>query len=211
MVSHLLVEELNPHRKEVRIELIPEKMALLQLFPRDVASALLPQLTAYNGGSFTEGLNKLTNEMPPMVRTALNQCPHYEDERGAEFDIVRHAAGRWQYQAHGRGASSDSYRAATLVVPDRAGLSAANSDRSQNQFQTENVYLKAEERAARALFDLVEKIQSAEVYHRSEQSVPHFLEIAQARFAKSLLSREDADRLVLDAANAEARWTDAEI
>ncbi len=59
----------NPNEKEIRIEMNPEKAALLQIFPRDVASAVLPQLTAYRGGSFTEGLNKLTIEMPPMSRS----------------------------------------------------------------------------------------------------------------------------------------------
>jgi HAE1 family hydrophobic/amphiphilic exporter-1 len=34
-----------------------------------VAAALLPQLTAYRGGSFVEGLNQLTIEMPPIART----------------------------------------------------------------------------------------------------------------------------------------------
>lgn len=60
----------NPTQKEVRIELNPEKLAQLQIFPRHVASALLPQLTAYRGGTFTEGLNQLTVEMPASARTA---------------------------------------------------------------------------------------------------------------------------------------------
>lgn len=60
----------NPTAKEVHISLDPEKMAQLQLFPRDVASALLPQLTAYRGGTFTEGLNQLTVDMPASARTA---------------------------------------------------------------------------------------------------------------------------------------------
>ncbi|MGZ3723029.1 MAG: efflux RND transporter permease subunit [Bdellovibrionales bacterium] len=64
-----MAELWNPARKEIRIELNPEKTALLQLFPRDVATAVLPQLTAYRGGSFVEGLNNLTIEMPPTVRS----------------------------------------------------------------------------------------------------------------------------------------------
>lgn len=63
-----LAELWNPTRKEIRIELNPEKTALLQLFPRDVAAAVIPQLTAYRGGTFVEGLNNLTIEMPPMAR-----------------------------------------------------------------------------------------------------------------------------------------------
>lgn len=63
------VELWNPNKKEVRIEIDPEKAALLQLFPRDIASALLPQLSAYRGGSFVEGLNQLTIEMPPLAKT----------------------------------------------------------------------------------------------------------------------------------------------
>ena len=64
-----VVDLWNPSKKEIRIELNPEKTALLQIYPRDVASALLPQLTGYQGGSFTEGLNQLTVEMPAAAHT----------------------------------------------------------------------------------------------------------------------------------------------
>ena len=43
----------NPSQKEVEIQLDPQKAALLQLFPRDVQNALLPQLGALRGGSWS--------------------------------------------------------------------------------------------------------------------------------------------------------------
>lgn len=63
------VELWNPNKKEIRIELNPEKTALLGIFPRDVATAVLPQLGALRGGSVIEGLNQLNIQMPAIVRS----------------------------------------------------------------------------------------------------------------------------------------------
>lgn len=63
------VELWNPNKKEIRIELNPEKTALLGIFPRDVATAVLPQLGSLRGGSVIEGLNQLNIQMPAIVRT----------------------------------------------------------------------------------------------------------------------------------------------
>lgn len=93
---------------------------------------------------------------------------------------------------------------------DAAGLRAALFDRSYQNSLLDDSYLQAEDKAARALFDLIMKRKLVEAYRRSEESSRHFLEIAQARFQRSLLSREETDRVALDTANAEARRADAE-
>jgi HAE1 family hydrophobic/amphiphilic exporter-1 len=59
----------NPTRKEIRIELNPEKTAMLGIFPRDVANAVLPQLGSLRGGSVMEGFNQLSIQMPAIVRS----------------------------------------------------------------------------------------------------------------------------------------------
>lgn len=58
----------NPNRKEVRIELNPEKMALLQLTPGLVASSLESALQGFSGGSLSVGLSSLDVSMPPLAR-----------------------------------------------------------------------------------------------------------------------------------------------
>ena len=65
----------NPTRKEVRVELQPEKMAALQLFPNDVSRAISQALSGESGGSMTVGVQQLTIQMPRSIRTPddLNQ------------------------------------------------------------------------------------------------------------------------------------------
>ncbi len=59
----------NPDQKEIRIELNPDKMALLQLTPSDVASAIMGNLQGYSGGTLKVGLRNLEIAMLPTVRT----------------------------------------------------------------------------------------------------------------------------------------------
>lgn len=59
----------NPNRREIRIELNPEKAAILQILPRDVINSLLPQLQSSSGGSLTIGLNQMNIEMSAPLRT----------------------------------------------------------------------------------------------------------------------------------------------
>ncbi len=94
---------------------------------------------------------------------------------------------------------------------DAAGVRAARLDQQYQESLLENAYLVAEEKAARSLISLIAQKQAVEALKRSEDSVVHYLEIAQARFKKSLLSREETDKFAVDAANAEAQRADAEI
>jgi HAE1 family hydrophobic/amphiphilic exporter-1 len=59
----------NPTRKEVRVELQPEKMAALQLFPNDISHAISAALTGEGGGSVTVGVQQLSIQMPRTIRT----------------------------------------------------------------------------------------------------------------------------------------------
>ena len=57
----------NPEQREVLVELKPETMASFELFPNDVARAILSVFDAYNGGSLTVGQNQLRIEFPRGV------------------------------------------------------------------------------------------------------------------------------------------------
>lgn len=120
------------------------------------------------------------------------------------FDGVSPYAGSTAYMANARW---NLFRSGA----DVAGFRAASQDRSYQESLYDQAYLTAEDKAARALFDLIEKKQTLEALRKSEESVSHFLEIAQARFKKSLASREEADKVAVDASNTEARRTDAEL
>ncbi len=61
------VELHNPARREVIVELKPEAMAALDLFPSDVGSAILKAFDAYSGGSLTIEEQKLTVDFPRAV------------------------------------------------------------------------------------------------------------------------------------------------
>jgi HAE1 family hydrophobic/amphiphilic exporter-1 len=57
----------NPSQKEVRVELIPGKMGMLQLFPRDVERAVALALSSNGGGAITVGTQQLSVQMPPAA------------------------------------------------------------------------------------------------------------------------------------------------
>jgi HAE1 family hydrophobic/amphiphilic exporter-1 len=57
----------NPSKKEIRIELNPEKMSTLQLVPRDVERAINEALSGFNGGSVTMGTQQLNILMPKLA------------------------------------------------------------------------------------------------------------------------------------------------
>ena len=67
----------NPTRKEIRVELNPEKLASLQLFPRDIADSITTSLSGHNGGSVTIGTRQYNVAMPRAVNTVddLNRSP----------------------------------------------------------------------------------------------------------------------------------------
>ncbi len=57
------VELWNPTKKEILIELNPEKIASLQILPKDVAAAVKSALSSNSGGSVVVGLNNLEVSM----------------------------------------------------------------------------------------------------------------------------------------------------
>lgn len=59
----------NPQHREVLVELKPESLAAFNLFPNDVARAILGMFEAYNGGSLTVGQNQLRIEFPKGVNS----------------------------------------------------------------------------------------------------------------------------------------------
>jgi multidrug efflux pump subunit AcrB len=59
----------NPSAKEVRLELIPEKMASLQLFPADIERSVKAALSTLGGGSVQVGTKQLNIQMPAQVHT----------------------------------------------------------------------------------------------------------------------------------------------
>ncbi len=59
----------NPTKKEIQIELNPERMAYLGLYPRDVASAVYSSLNGNGGGTVTIGINKLDVSMNRQVKS----------------------------------------------------------------------------------------------------------------------------------------------
>ena len=58
----------NPQRREVLVELKPEALASFNLFPNDVARAVMGVFDAFNGGSMTVGENTLRIEFPKGVQ-----------------------------------------------------------------------------------------------------------------------------------------------
>jgi HAE1 family hydrophobic/amphiphilic exporter-1 len=58
----------NPSDKEVRVELDAERMASLQLLPRDISEALSRSLSGFSGGSVTVGLQQFSIQMPRLAQ-----------------------------------------------------------------------------------------------------------------------------------------------
>ena len=59
----------NPSSKEIRVELKPESMASLQLYPRDIERALAGALETRNGGGITVGMDQIRILMPRNAST----------------------------------------------------------------------------------------------------------------------------------------------
>ncbi|MGK5086195.1 efflux RND transporter permease subunit [Bdellovibrionota bacterium FG-2] len=59
----------NPARKEIRVELMPERMATLQLFPKDIERAISAALNGYGGGSITIGTQQLGIQLLRPVKS----------------------------------------------------------------------------------------------------------------------------------------------
>lgn len=53
----------NPTAKEIRIELNPERMATLQLLPRDIEKAINSSMTGYGGGTISAGIKRMRIEL----------------------------------------------------------------------------------------------------------------------------------------------------
>lgn len=94
---------------------------------------------------------------------------------------------------------------------DLAGLRTAQYNYRSQTAGLDQAVLAAEEKAGLALLDLILNKMTVDVYRRSESSAQHLLEIAELRFNKGLLSREEMDRVALDASNAQANRADGEI
>ncbi len=94
---------------------------------------------------------------------------------------------------------------------DVAALQAAFANRENQRATLDNTYILAEGKAAQSLLHLVETQLAVNAYRQSEMNSQHFLEIAQARFDKSLLSREEMDKVAVDSSNAAAHRADAEL
>ena len=58
----------NPSRKEIRVELSAERMATLQLVPRDIERAIDASLSGFGGGSMTVGARQFQIQMTRPVR-----------------------------------------------------------------------------------------------------------------------------------------------
>jgi HAE1 family hydrophobic/amphiphilic exporter-1 len=61
------VDIYNPQKREILIELRPEAMAALNLFPADISRAIMGSLDAYTGGSLTVGSKNIRVVLPRSV------------------------------------------------------------------------------------------------------------------------------------------------
>ena len=57
----------NPNEKEIQLELIPEKMAAFQLFPKDIERGVLSAISSFGGGSVNVGDSRFMIDMPRSV------------------------------------------------------------------------------------------------------------------------------------------------
>jgi outer membrane protein TolC len=93
---------------------------------------------------------------------------------------------------------------------DWAGLNAAILNREHQKLQYADTRLQAEAKAATALLTMIHDQMRIGVLKRSEENAQKFLEIAKSRFERSLLAKEEMDKIAIDANNAESRRADAE-
>ncbi len=94
---------------------------------------------------------------------------------------------------------------------DLASLTASLSNRDYQRLLYDDAHLQAEDKAATALLSLIQDKMRIEVLKRAEVNAQKFIEIAESRYEKSLLAKEEKDKIAIDANNAEARRADAEL
>jgi HAE1 family hydrophobic/amphiphilic exporter-1 len=100
----------NPEAKEVRLELQPEKLALLQLMPRQVEAAVRQALESFDGGSLTVGQQSLQIQMPReagslealgsvLISTPGGKAVHLSDVAKIDFGPV--SGGNQSFRTNG--------------------------------------------------------------------------------------------------------------
>lgn len=94
---------------------------------------------------------------------------------------------------------------------DSAALNSAAYNREYQRSLYDDTKIQAEAKSAGALLNLIQDRMKVEVLKRSEINARNFYEIARSRFEKSLLAKEEMDKIAIDVNNAEARRADAEL
>lgn len=94
---------------------------------------------------------------------------------------------------------------------DTASLQSALYNRDYQKMLYQDTSLQAESKAAQALLNLIEDQMKVEVLKHSETNTQKFFDIARSRFEKSLLAKEEVDKIAIDVNNAEAKRADAEL
>ena len=100
----------NPEAKEVRLELQPEKLALLQLMPRQVEAAVRQALESFDGGTLTVGQQSLQIQMPReaaslealgsvLISTPGGKSVHLSDVAKIDFGPV--SGGNQSFRTNG--------------------------------------------------------------------------------------------------------------
>ncbi len=110
---------------------------------------------------------------------------------------------------------SRSYLATASVNLFRSGadwatMNAAEANRDLQKTIYSRVKLTAEDDSAAALLNLIESMRRVEVLRKNVSDLTSFQNLAQERFSKGYLPRQEVDKVTIDVSNSEARLRDAE-
>jgi outer membrane protein TolC len=93
---------------------------------------------------------------------------------------------------------------------DLAGLQAAKADRNAQKIALSESELRAEAAAVKALVDILVDSQALEIAQHRADDTKKLLDIAEARFRRGVLAREEADQVAIDYSNSLATLRNAE-
>lgn len=94
---------------------------------------------------------------------------------------------------------------------DLAAWSAATADEHAQEATTRAVRLRAEDEAVKALAAMIQKSQEQSVLEKIVNVQAELAKIAQQRFARGFLPRQEVDKVTVDLDNARARLQNSEV
>ena len=177
---------------------LPFTQALKQMLAQDV---LIQKQRTLLAGSKVEKLAAIGRFLPQIQLQASDQA---SNSAAVVTDTgVQSVASTLQYS---ESATWNIFRGGS----DIQGLRASSRDLAYQRNLLRQATLSEESACAKALLTLIESKKTLMVFQKAEANEQAYFQIAQKRYRRSLLSKQELDKVVLDLATSKSQTADAQ-